>query len=334
MRARRGHPDDASAMFAAIIPTYQREALIRRAVESVLTQTTRPIEVIVVDDGSTDGTLAVLDSYRTDVRVVSQPQSGSAAARNRGVGEATAEWVAFLDSDDEWKPDHLDRIATAIAATDGAADLYFRDTAVALGRLGTSDTRGRSASLWSRAGFDVDGAVLVGDGSSWVISATQPMTVSSSVVRRARYLEVGGMWPALRLRHDTHLFFKLGLGRPVCAVAGVGATLTADASDTSLTRDVTPLARPYWDETVLMYDDLLRCVASPPIRRELRERLATAHWRLARIASAEHRPKGAFRALARTSRTKPSYVPRRVVGVCASGLTALWHLIEGTGFIA
>ena len=136
------------------------------------------------------------------------------------------------------------------------------------------------------------------------------MMVQSSVVRRARYLEIGGMWPKLALRHDTHLFFKLGLGQSICAVAGIGVTMTDDAADDRLTRNVTPLSRAYWEETVNMYSDLRRASRSHNVARTVfDDRLATAHWRLVRLAIAERRPAAAGAPLAALVPIEPLFIP-------------------------
>ena len=90
---------------AVVIPTYNRVRLLERALRSVLDQARVADEIIVVDDGSTDGTAeAVAD---LPVRLVRQANAGAAAARNRGVREASSPWVAFLDSDDLWDVAHL-----------------------------------------------------------------------------------------------------------------------------------------------------------------------------------------------------------------------------------
>lgn len=85
---------------SVIIPTYNRAAVIGRTIDSVLAQTYPNIEVIVVDDGSTDDTRDVLSRYDERVRYVYQQNSGPSAARNRGVAQSTADYIAFLDSDD------------------------------------------------------------------------------------------------------------------------------------------------------------------------------------------------------------------------------------------
>ena len=95
--------------FSIIIPTFNREKSVLDTLDSVFAQTCRDFEVIVVDDGSTDATLATLATI-TDPRlkVVSQKNAGPAAARNRGMQEARGAYVSFLDSDDEWYPGFLE----------------------------------------------------------------------------------------------------------------------------------------------------------------------------------------------------------------------------------
>lgn len=93
---------------SVIIPTFQRRELVRRAVASVLTQSYRDFELIVVDDGSTDGTDEALAPLSDPLRYVWQENRGTAAARNAGLALARGEIVAFLDSDDRWLHHHLD----------------------------------------------------------------------------------------------------------------------------------------------------------------------------------------------------------------------------------
>jgi glycosyltransferase involved in cell wall biosynthesis len=96
-------------LVSVIIPTYNRAHVLTRAVKSVLNETFRDFELIVVNDGSTDSTLAVLEKFDHKLRVVSQPNGGVSAARNTGIARAQGELLAFLDSDDEWMPDKLAR---------------------------------------------------------------------------------------------------------------------------------------------------------------------------------------------------------------------------------
>lgn len=94
------------AFFSVIIPTYNREAVLARAIESVLSQSFQNFELIVVDDGSTDGTTELLKQYPR-INYIKTTNQGVSAARNRGISMATGEWICFLDSDDEWLPKKL-----------------------------------------------------------------------------------------------------------------------------------------------------------------------------------------------------------------------------------
>jgi glycosyltransferase involved in cell wall biosynthesis len=97
-----------------VIPTYNRAGVIARAVESVLSQTYRDIEVIVVDDGSSDDTAAVLARFGNRIRLVRQTNQGVSAARNTGIRVAAGEYVAFLDSDDQWHATKLQKQIEAL----------------------------------------------------------------------------------------------------------------------------------------------------------------------------------------------------------------------------
>lgn len=111
---------------SAIIPVFNRERLVGRAIRSALAQTYRELEVIVVDDGSTDGTPQVVASFGDAVRTFSQSRRGPYAARNLALQNALGEYVAFLDSDDIWKPHRLERQVQLLDADPGIG-LVFSD---------------------------------------------------------------------------------------------------------------------------------------------------------------------------------------------------------------
>lgn len=96
-----------TSLISVIIPTYNRGHYIVEAVESVLSQTFSPLEIIVVDDGSTDNTIDVLAPYVERLAYIRQENRGIGAARNLGVARSTSEFIAFLDDDDLWLPDKL-----------------------------------------------------------------------------------------------------------------------------------------------------------------------------------------------------------------------------------
>ena len=92
---------------SVIIPTYNRSKYVTKAIDSVLAQTYRDFEIIVVDDGSTDNTKEVLKPYTDRIKYLYQENTGVSAARNAGIRAAGGQWIAFLDSDDEWLPEKL-----------------------------------------------------------------------------------------------------------------------------------------------------------------------------------------------------------------------------------
>lgn len=107
-------------LITCIIPAWNAERYLGEALESVLAQTCPAGEIIVVDDGSTDGTARVAESFGEPVRCVRQQNAGAPAARNRGVREARGELIAFTDADDLWHPEKL---ARQIARFEQRADL-------------------------------------------------------------------------------------------------------------------------------------------------------------------------------------------------------------------
>ena len=111
-------------LVSVIIPTYNRANLIKRSVESVLNQTYKNLELLIIDDGSTDNTKKIIDTLN-DKRIIyiKQQNQGASAARNKGIENARGEYIAFQDSDDVW---HLDKLEKQIIALQrNSADVVF-----------------------------------------------------------------------------------------------------------------------------------------------------------------------------------------------------------------
>ncbi len=95
-------------MISIIIPLYNKEHSIATTLQTVLSQTWQDFEIIIIDDGSTDSSLSLVNSFADKrIHIIQQANAGVSAARNRGIEEACGELIAFLDADDEWKPDYL-----------------------------------------------------------------------------------------------------------------------------------------------------------------------------------------------------------------------------------
>jgi glycosyltransferase involved in cell wall biosynthesis len=256
-----------------VIPTYNRAKLVGRAIESVLDQTVQPAQIILIDDGSMDGTAKVCQEYSRYIYYIWQANSGAAAARNAGIRLANQPWIAFLDSDDYFTPSHLERMATAIRETSGVAAFYFSDVQL-------PESSG-SGSLWGKIGFHPRAPFhLTDDASPWVLFTHQPTMLQSSVISRQALTSVGGLNESRPVGEDSYLFCQLGIGGVACAVSGTGCVQTAD----DISRIRLTVANPLNSEKYLLARyELWRDVFSwdkrlpPNFRRLVAFKLASAH---------------------------------------------------------
>ena len=104
---------------SVVIPSYNRKEFLKRSIDSVINQTIKPFEIIVVDDGSTDGTESIIKGHYDFVKFIKQKNKGVSAARNVGIKVSIGEWICFLDSDDEWKKDKLEKQIIAVNSNPG-----------------------------------------------------------------------------------------------------------------------------------------------------------------------------------------------------------------------
>jgi glycosyltransferase involved in cell wall biosynthesis len=154
---------------SVIVPTYNHARFIREAVDSALAQTRPPLEVIIVDDGSTDGTPEILASYGDRIRVLSQAKSGVAAARNAGIAAARGEYLAFLDSDDGWYPRKLEAQMPRFDAEPSVGLVHCGVARVdAEGRTVRTAVGGMEGRV-AEAMLRLDREVIVAQGSSIVV---------------------------------------------------------------------------------------------------------------------------------------------------------------------
>lgn len=259
-----------SQAFSAVIPTYNRARTLGRAIRSALAQRLPPKEIVVVDDGSSDGTRELVDHYGDFVRYHFQPNAGVAVARNVGASLARSEWLAFLDSDDYWNPLHLSNLSNAIAETDAAAACYFADTKL------MGDSEGRT--YWDLCSFEMKGAFCLSLApAEWAFLRIQPMLLQASAIRRASFFELGGLPPEMLTREDTLLFFRLAFRFPICAVRGCGTVMMNDGG-ARLTEVFDERHSRFQDATIALYDRILQDGRFPKrVHRSLiRTRLADA----------------------------------------------------------
>jgi glycosyltransferase involved in cell wall biosynthesis len=159
------------ALVSVILPVYNRPGWVERSVESVLSQTYQHLELLVVDDGSTDGTGQILDGFGSRIKVLKQSHAGPEAARNLGLEHARGDFVAFIDSDDVWYANRLSRQLPLFSKAEvglvfgNAALIDYRQTpSRRLGRTffdGVRPSRGRVLEDFARGCFVPCSSVLV-----------------------------------------------------------------------------------------------------------------------------------------------------------------------------
>lgn len=182
-----------SSSVSVVIPTHNRAHLLGAAIESALAQTSPPEEIIVVDDGSTDGTAELVRSFtRKNVRYVWQPRRERSAARNVGIDLARTPWIAFLDSDDFWDANHLESLEFAARPDVAAVYSGYRQSR-GPGQPNLRITRaGRSGDLFQDIAFE-----------------RASIITSGLMVRRDALREVGGFPLDLHIGEDWVVFLKL-----------------------------------------------------------------------------------------------------------------------------
>lgn len=177
---------------SVLIPAYNAAAFVGQAVRSALAQRDVDAEVLVVDDGSTDGTWDVLASFGDAIRALRQPNAGHVAARNAAAAVARGEWLAFLDADDEWLPDKL---AKQLAAADADTGLVYTDRA----------NFGDCAHVGEVHSEKVD--YFEGDVFEPLLLLNF-ITLSSVILRKSWYERLGGFAADLRGVEDWDLWLR------------------------------------------------------------------------------------------------------------------------------
>jgi glycosyltransferase involved in cell wall biosynthesis len=196
---------------SVIVPTYNRAAFLERTIASIFSQTVHIHEVIVVDDGSTDETRAVVDgilsgniAWHGRLRYYWQPNSGKSAALNAGLKHASGDWIAFNDSDDQWLPRKLELQFTALAEYEDAG-ACFTDVRF-VNNPALKETAFEVALLDRTSPFGVKACV------SRLYSTTWPgIYMQSLLVSRPLMSQVGDFDVSMRMGMDTDFAFRLGL---------------------------------------------------------------------------------------------------------------------------
>jgi glycosyltransferase involved in cell wall biosynthesis len=189
----------ASPRFSVVIPLYNKVAYVRRAIDSVLAQTLEDFELVVVDDGSTDGSGELVTSYRDPrIRYFRQSNAGECAARNRGIEEARSEWISYLDADDEYLPEFLAEIDAVRRQYPGVCVIFTNLTVL-------SEVGEREA--WRAS--DLSGPQIVDDYFRFCLVRRSGMSSSSTATTREVIRRVGGFPVGVTLGGDLDTWARL-----------------------------------------------------------------------------------------------------------------------------
>ncbi len=241
---------------SVIIPTYNRASWLEETVASILGQTRPPLEILIVDDGSTDHTPTVCAGFPPPVRYLRQPNSGVSAARNHGLREAKGEWIAFADSDDPWEARKLEVQLKVLESLPQAQWCITGSTVIDVegrplpgvqswGRVfsafgGRTDPDQYFASWLTGAEITVgaeDFQVWWGDAFGMLFLGNVVLP-SSVLIRKDLADRLGGFDERFRLAEETEFFHRVAAEAPVAIVTapltryrvGQGASLISSAN--------------------------------------------------------------------------------------------------------
>ncbi|MCG8440961.1 MAG: glycosyltransferase family 2 protein [Caulobacterales bacterium] len=203
-------PPAHAPLVSVVAPTYNRAHLITDALDSALAQTYRPLELIIVDDGSTDATADTVEAWRrrppaeVAVRYVRQANSGGNAARNKGVAESRGDIIAFLDSDDTWLPAKLEKQVAVLQADARRGAVYcgLREEVIETGEV-------RDPAPHAYPEGDLLSQLIVRD-------VTGP--TSTFIVRRDVFEEAGLFDETLKARQDWDMWIRIAARRRIGCV--------------------------------------------------------------------------------------------------------------------
>lgn len=206
-------------MFSVIIPLYNKELSITNTVQSVLDQTCQNFEIVIINDGSTDSSVKAVEAINDNrIRLIHQENQGVSAARNRGIKEAKYEWIAFLDGDDLWEPNHLEEITKMM-------NLYSEEKVFATSFV-YSDNRPMFKHPRATPIFKIE---------NYFKEAIKENLMWSSivVVNKECIDKVGGFNEALKYGEDHDLWSRLASFFPIVKSITITAIYRVDAENRS-----------------------------------------------------------------------------------------------------
>jgi glycosyltransferase involved in cell wall biosynthesis len=295
---------------SVVIPTYNRSALVQRAIESVLAQTVTDLEVIVVDDGSSDDTGKMLrETFGDRIRYYAQANQGVSVARNKGIEEARGEWIGFLDSDDLWEKEKLECQFKTLERFGAHCGACYTDVRL----LNNPETR----TIFQMAEEDCRHEEMMGVNTDVLTRLVRPggagmlVCISSLMARADTIRKTGGFDLKLGFYADSEFMFRLAMLTGFCYVSrplvwfdrspGEGRHLGASKE---------------WDklefilqESRIRLEGFLRLSEGVPakVRKVIRETLGSVHSGLANCYLEAGQYGKAREAVSRAARLDPTF---------------------------
>lgn len=282
---------------SVVIPVHNGELFIRHAIDSVLAQTYDDFEVVVADDGSSDGSAEIVASFGPPVRLIRVAHGNTQATRNSAIAASSGELIAILDQDDAWRPEKLQRQLQLLDA-DSRSGLCYTGTR-GIDANGLELPRSRLPLTIPRDQTDALGTLLVKN----VIAA------SSVVLRRSAFEQAGGFNPAHHLTGDWELWIRIAESFPIAATPEVLLDYRWHGANAS--RALIDLLR----ETVAVQETALARIATDqrwaterrlqPYLRRARRKLASRHSELGMLLTRAGQSQESLAALARALSLHP-----------------------------
>lgn len=239
---------------SVVIPTYNRNNELRRAVDSVRNQTLPPLEIIIVDDGSDDALGQLNDGEYQNVKIIHQSNKGVSAARNKGIDESQGKWITFLDSDDWWLPTKLEK------------QIHFH-------RQFPEYLISQTDEVWIRNNIQVNPKKYHQKKAGWIYQSCLErcmITPSAAMISREVFEDVGVFDENLPACEDYDLWLRITSKYPVGLIEEKLVVKTGGHSD--------QLSRKYWGMDrfrVEALEKLMKCPIDPEMRRSTLHMLVT-----------------------------------------------------------
>jgi glycosyltransferase involved in cell wall biosynthesis len=256
-------------LISVLIPTYNRAEYVIKGIDSVLAQSFKQYEIIVVDDGSTDNTARELIPYGDRVKYIYQRHKGKSAALNRGWREAEGEWIAFLDSDDLWMPEKLEWQVKAVERYGDEAGVFFTN-----GQFVGDPSL--SATIFERAGKNFREVMgVIDDPVDYVLSPLHGIYEQTMLVRKNVMPQIDVFDEEIIVGEDTDFIFRLSMRTKFCFINIPLAKIDRSLQRAGLIEIY--IRKPYFalQERQYIYEKWLKCIEQEQMRHKhkIRRRL-------------------------------------------------------------